>query len=71
MVGHGCPAPLPECCADHEVTVDSEQFVEIDSKFLASGEVGEVADTVMDLRSPTVMRSAVPRCPGGEYAGFR
>ena len=51
--------------------MDSEQFVEIDNKFLASGELSEVAGTVMDLRRPTVMRSAVPRCPGGEYAGFR
>merc|ERR1711936_95748 len=55
---------------DHTVTIHSDKYVEVDKKLIPTGNLVLVTDTIMDLRKPKVLGEILPKCPGGEFAGF-
>ena len=48
----------------------ANHYTPVSDKLIPTGEVASVAGTVFDLRSPTVLGSVLPKCPGGDNNGF-
>ena len=56
--------------SEHKVTIASDKFVEVDQDLIPTGNILSVDDTFMDLRKPAVLADILPKCPGGDFAGF-
>ena len=52
------------------MTIPSDKYVEVDKDLIPTGTIATVEDTFMDLRKPTVLGEILPKCPGGDFAGF-
>ena len=52
------------------MTIPSDKYVEVDKDLIPTGNLVPVQDTAMDLRKPVVLAEVLPKCPGGEFAGF-
>merc|ERR1719422_11210 len=55
---------------DHVMRMAANHYTPVSDKLIPTGEVASVAGTVFDLRSPTVLGSVLPKCPGGDNNGF-
>ena len=67
LAGHGAGAAG---LGEHVVRLAANSFTPVTDKLIPTGALASVAGTVFDLRTPTRLAEALPRCPGGENNGF-
>jgi len=67
LAGHASGAGGLE---EHVVRMAANSFTPVSSTLIPTGSMAPVAGTVFDLRSPTRLGDALPRCPGGDNNGF-
>ncbi|CAD6230562.1 GSCOCG00006821001-RA-CDS [Cotesia congregata] len=51
----------------HSITMNADRWTVTDAESIPTGEIRSVANSIMDLRSPTVLGDVIDKVPGGGY----
>ncbi|XP_074097509.1 galactose mutarotase isoform X2 [Cotesia typhae] len=51
----------------HSITMNADRWTVTDAESIPTGEIRSVANSIMDLRSPTVFGDVIDKVPGGGY----